>query len=64
MSATLRERALRGECLADVLIVDWHVHLGRWALSYLPERRRGLGLEPSDESISRPVWVRGSRSVS
>src|SRR3972149_2656890 len=33
-------------------------------LSYLTERRRGLGLEPSDESISRPVRVRGSRSVS
>ena len=33
------------------------------ASSYLTERRRGLGLEPSDESISRWVRVRGSRSV-
>jgi len=36
MNGTLRDRALRGEPLTDVLIVDWHVHLGRWALSYLP----------------------------
>jgi hypothetical protein len=33
------------------------------ASSYLTERRRGLGLEPSGESISRWVWVRGCRSV-
>ena len=33
------------------------------ASSYLTERRRGLGLEPRDESISHWVRVRGSRSV-
>ena len=33
------------------------------ASSYLTERRRGLGLEPNGESISRWVRMRGSRSV-
>ena len=33
----LAARALRGECLADVLIIDFHVHLGsRWATMNMP----------------------------
>ena len=36
MTRTLREKALAGESLRDTLIVDWHVHLGRWTASFLP----------------------------
>lgn len=35
MSRSLREMALEGKPLTDALIIDWHVHLGRWALSHL-----------------------------
>ena len=37
MNESLRDQALRGKSLADAaLIIDWHVHLGRWVASYLP----------------------------
>lgn len=37
MSDTLLRQALRGQPLTGAFIVDWHVHLGRWAASFLPE---------------------------
>lgn len=36
--ASLRDAALRAESLERFGIIDFHVHLGTWALSYLPVR--------------------------
>ena len=36
MNATILERSLKGETLTDVLIIDWHVHLGTWPVMHMP----------------------------
>ncbi len=36
MTVSLRDAALRGKPLTQALIIDWHVHLGRWLLTYSP----------------------------
>lgn len=56
----LRAQALRGEPFTNTLVIDWHVHQGKWISQYLPGADEALIQRARNMGISKLV-VNGTK---